>query len=72
MAFVSLGQGHFEPRDVRMGVQADGGMVEILDGLKPGEMVVTSGEFLLDSESRLHEALAKMIRGSEAASQPAE
>ena len=52
VAFVSLGEGRFDPRDVLMGVETDGGYVEILDGLKPGEMVVTSGLFLLDSEAR--------------------
>jgi hypothetical protein len=69
VAFVSLGEGRFEPREVRVGAEAEGGMLEILDGLKPGEMVVTSGEFLLDSEARLREALAKMIQGNLAAGQ---
>jgi len=68
IAFVSLGGGRFEPRRVVVGVEADDGLVEILDGLKPGEQVVTSGEFLLDSEARLREALAKMIAGTPAAS----
>ncbi len=39
-------------------------MIEIIDGLKQGETVVVSGGFLLDSESRLREALAKMVKGS--------
>lgn len=69
VAFVSLGEGKFEPRGVTMGVQAGDGMVEILDGLKPGEMVVTSGQFLLDSEARIREGLAKMVRGEMAAGQ---
>ena len=72
MAFVSLGEGRFEPRRVRLGVEAGDGRVEILDGLRPGEMVVTSGQFLLDSESRVREALAKMIRGDLASEQRAE
>jgi Cu(I)/Ag(I) efflux system membrane fusion protein len=63
VAFVSKGEGHFEPRQVRTGVEAEDGMIEILDGLKPGEQVVTSGEFLLDSEAKVREGLAKMIRG---------
>ena len=46
-------------------------MIEILDGLRPGEMIVTSGQFLLDSESHMREALAKMIRGNLAADQEA-
>ncbi len=69
VAFVSLGAGKFEPRNVVMGAQTEDGMVEVMDGLKPGEMVVTSGEFLLDSESKMREALAKMIRGDMASDQ---
>jgi RND family efflux transporter MFP subunit len=71
VAFVSLGEGRFEPRPVKVGVEAEGGLLEILDGLKPGELVVVSGEFLLDSEARLHEALAKMVEGAPAAGQKA-
>jgi Cu(I)/Ag(I) efflux system membrane fusion protein len=69
VAFVSLGQGRFEPRNVTVGVEVENGMVEILKGLKPGEMVVTNGEFLLDSESNMRESLAKMIAGSLASQQ---
>ena len=36
-------------------------MTQILDGVKPGEMVVTSSQFLIDSESKLREATAKMM-----------
>lgn len=72
VAFVSLGGGRFEPRNVTVGVEAEGGMIEILDGLKAGEMVVVSGEFLLDSESRLRKALAKMVKGELAAEQTAQ
>ena len=64
VAFVSLGEGRFEPRVVKVGVEAENGMVEILDGLKQGESAVVSGGFLLDSESRLREALAKMVKGN--------
>lgn len=64
VAFVSLGSGRFEPRDLRLGVENDQGMVEVLDGLKPGEMVVTSAQFLLDSESKIREGLLRMIRGN--------
>lgn len=71
VAFVSLGEGRFEPRDVRVGAEGDEGVVEILDGLKPGEKVVVSGQFLLDSEARMREGLAKMIRGDLASEQEA-
>lgn len=72
VAFVSLGEGRFEPRQVRIGVETSESQVEVLDGLKPGELVVTSGQFLLDSESRVREALAKMIRGDLASEQAAQ
>lgn len=71
VAFVSLGEGRFEPRNVRMGIENDDGMVEIVEGLRPGEMVVTSGQFLIDSEAKIREALGKMVRGELAADQQA-
>ena len=71
IAFVSLGEGRFEPRDVHVGVETVGGNVEILDGLRPGEMIVTSGQFLLDSETTIRESLVKMIRGTMASEQEA-
>lgn len=71
IAYVSLGEGRFEPREVQVGVETDDGLIEILDGLMPGEMVVTSGQFLLDSEANIREALAKMIKGQPAAEQEA-
>lgn len=58
--FVQVGKGTFEPRRVNLGLQADG-ETEILSGLKTGERVVTSAQFLLDSESSLVEAAAKMV-----------
>jgi Cu(I)/Ag(I) efflux system membrane fusion protein len=69
VAFVSLGEGRFEPRDVTMGAEAGNGTVEVLSGLEPGENVVVSGQFLIDSESKMREALAKMIRGNMASDQ---
>jgi Cu(I)/Ag(I) efflux system membrane fusion protein len=50
--FVATGDGRYELREVETGWQ-DGGRVEIKNGLKEGEEVVTTGAFLLDSESRL-------------------
>jgi Cu(I)/Ag(I) efflux system membrane fusion protein/cobalt-zinc-cadmium efflux system membrane fusion protein len=61
MAFVAQGDGHFEPRDVRMGIVGDGDQVQILEGLAPGENVVTSGQFLMDVESRTNEATEKFL-----------
>jgi multidrug efflux pump subunit AcrA (membrane-fusion protein) len=57
--FVDKGQGYFEPRGVKLGPEA-GGYYAIESGLKAGEMVVTSANFVLDSESRLKGALAGM------------
>ncbi len=56
---LATGDGHFEPRQVRVGRSA-GGVSEILDGLSGGERVVTSGQFLIDSEADLDGALARM------------
>jgi Cu(I)/Ag(I) efflux system membrane fusion protein len=57
VVFVDRGAGHYEPRAVDTGWRSDG-LVEILRGLDPGERVVVSGQFLLDSESRLRSAAA--------------
>ena len=62
--FVVRAPGKFEPRKVKIGLRAEG-FVQILDGVKAGEEVVTSSEFLIDSESRLLEAAAKMIEPHE-------
>ncbi len=61
VAFVALGDGKFSPRDIQVGVEAENGMVEVLYGLDEGEVVVTSGQFMLDGESKLKEAVAKMM-----------
>jgi membrane fusion protein, copper/silver efflux system len=65
IAFVDRGDGYFEPRDVRIGLRlADS--YEVLLGLKPGERVLTSANFFVDSESKLRAALAAMAGGSAA------
>jgi len=61
IAFVAQERGHFEPRNVRMGAAGGDGLVQVLSGLAPGERVVTSGQFLLDAESRLREAIQKHL-----------
>ncbi|MGY4309347.1 Cu(I)/Ag(I) efflux system membrane fusion protein [Bradyrhizobium sp. USDA 4369] len=53
---VDKGEGKFEPRDVKLG-RRGGGYIEIRDGLKEGETVVTSANFLIDAESNLKAAL---------------
>jgi RND family efflux transporter MFP subunit len=60
--FVALGEGRFEPRTVTLGPGGEGSLYEVLSGLKEGERVVTSGQFMLDSESQLREAIQKMQR----------
>jgi Cu(I)/Ag(I) efflux system membrane fusion protein/cobalt-zinc-cadmium efflux system membrane fusion protein len=61
VVFVAKGKGTFDPRDVRVGVEARGNLLEVLSGLEPGETVVTSGQFLLDSESRIRASIQKML-----------
>ncbi|MCR9145528.1 MAG: efflux RND transporter periplasmic adaptor subunit [bacterium] len=63
LAFVYRGNGAFEPRIVTPGVVDENDRLQILEGLAEHEAVVTSGQFLLDSESRIQEAVRKM-RGS--------
>jgi hypothetical protein len=59
--FVALDNGHFEPREVTLGPRAENNTYEVLNGLNEGERVVTSGQFMLDSESQLREAIQKML-----------
>ncbi len=59
--FVALEEGKFEPRVVTLGPRADNNMYQALGGLKEGESVVTSAQFMLDSESQLREAVQKML-----------
>jgi len=61
--FVDKGQGVFEPRNVTLGATADG-LIEVQSGVTEGESVVTSGNFLIDSESRLKGALQNISGGS--------
>ncbi len=65
--FVALDGGFFEPRDVQLGVRGEGGFYQVVAGLKAGERVVTSGQFMLDSESQLREAIQKMLKPAGAA-----
>lgn len=58
--FIVRSPGKFEPREVTLGVSASG-FTQILSGVQAGEEVVTSSQFLIDSESKLREATAKMM-----------
>ena len=64
IVFVAEGRGHFSPRNVRIGVRGDDDRVQILEGLAVGQTVVTSGQFLMDVESRTNEAIAKLRANS--------
>ena len=61
VAFVALGDGKFEPREVTVGATV-GERVEVLSGLKVGQAVVVRANFLVDSESRLKAALAHLSK----------
>jgi hypothetical protein len=56
VAFIDKGEGHFEPRDIEVGARAGDDLV-VLKGLKAGEHIVTSANFLIDSESQLQAAM---------------
>jgi Cu(I)/Ag(I) efflux system membrane fusion protein len=57
--FVVRAPGKFEPREVELGISSEG-WTQIREGVQPGEEVVVSAQFLLDSESKLREAATKM------------
>jgi Cu(I)/Ag(I) efflux system membrane fusion protein len=62
--FVQREPGKFEPRKVTIGINS-GGWTEVRSGVEPGEDVVVSAQFLIDSESKLREAAAKMRERSD-------
>ncbi len=57
IVFVEEGEGFFEPREVAIGLRLEG-LYEVVRGVTEGERVLTSGNFLVDSESKLRAALA--------------
>ena len=72
--FVVRGEGRFEPREVRIGEEGGPGnhLVRVLTGLSGGEEIVTSAQFMLDSESRLQEVIRKMLQEqTQSSTQPA-
>ena len=60
VVIVALGSGRFAPREVTLGVSGEG-YVQVLDGLSGDETIVTSSQFLIDSESNLKAAIQKMV-----------
>jgi multidrug efflux pump subunit AcrA (membrane-fusion protein) len=78
VAIVALGKGHFEPREVEIGASGEG-YLQILSGLREGERIVVSSQFLIDSESNLKAAVQSLSAapvgpasspGSEAPAEP--
>jgi Cu(I)/Ag(I) efflux system membrane fusion protein len=65
VAIVDLGEGKYEPRAVKLGRRGSE-HVEVTEGLKEGEMVVTKANFLIDAESNLKAALTALTTTSEA------
>jgi Cu(I)/Ag(I) efflux system membrane fusion protein len=59
IVFIDKGEGRYAPAEVKVGGKFDG-YYEILSGLSPGERIIASASFLLDSESRLKEAMGAM------------
>ena len=56
---VALGDGKFEARQVMAGIES-GNYVEILKGVNEGEKIVTSGQFLIDSEASMRGSITRM------------
>jgi RND family efflux transporter MFP subunit len=69
IVFVAHEGGYFEPRKVQLGAKVDRRFI-VTSGLKPGEKIVTSGNFLIDSESQLKSALGRAGHVGHGASAP--
>ncbi|UCE82185.1 MAG: efflux RND transporter periplasmic adaptor subunit, partial [Deltaproteobacteria bacterium] len=70
LVFVSLGEGRFQPREVKLGLEGNENEYQVLEGLREGENIVVSAQFMLDSESHLREAIQKMLEVRSGTSQP--
>jgi len=64
IVFTTPEPGRFELREVKTGARGENNYLHVLSGVAPGESVVVSGQFLLDSESRLREAALKFMEPS--------
>jgi Cu(I)/Ag(I) efflux system membrane fusion protein len=69
VVIVQKDEGLFEPREVQLGATG-GGYQEVRSGLRAGDVVVTSSQFLIDSESNLKEAISQMLAAPRPAGQP--
>ena len=72
IVFVVREKGQFTPREITPGLVLENDKVQVLGGLASGDIVVTSGQFLLDSESKLKEAVQKMAERKLAKPRPVE
>lgn len=70
IAFIDHGGGNLEPREIQTGAQLDDSVV-VLKGLKPGERIVSSANFLVDSEAQLQSSLGSFGSQSSSSSGPA-
>lgn len=72
VVFVTREPGKFEPRDIQIGEEGgpNNRNVRVISGLLEGEQVVISAQFLLDSESRLQEAIQKMLKERQGGKKP--
>ena len=61
LVVVALGEGRFAPKPVALGLDSGDGWIEVSEGLEPGEEIVVSSQFLIDSESNLQEAVRKLL-----------
>jgi len=61
IVFVAVGKGKFQPREIKTGLEGNENEFEVIEGLSEGEEIVLSAQFMLDSESRLREAIQKML-----------
>ncbi len=66
VVLVTSGDGHYQPVEVQLGPESDGKTV-VLDGVSEGQQVVTSGQFLIDSEASLKGLLARVNTSAPAA-----
>jgi Cu(I)/Ag(I) efflux system membrane fusion protein/cobalt-zinc-cadmium efflux system membrane fusion protein len=60
IVFVSTGKGKFQAREVEIGLEGNENEFQVLEGLEENDEIVLSAQFMLDSESRLREAIQKM------------
>ena len=72
VVFIARGEGRFIPTEVKLGPHGEENTIQGIAGVLPGERIVTSAQFLLDSESSFQEALRKMMEEKRGVKAPAE